>query len=126
MAIEPITSQATLLNSLQDMKAEVIAPASNLAVDNLRADRVNFTEVMSSALNAIDQQQHKAAAMQTAVETGQSDDLVGAMVAFGQAEGFFTQLVAFLGVILAAGNAAGGYVVTERMLDMFKSSKGEK
>ena len=52
--------------------------------------------------------------------------LVGAMVAFGQAEGFFTQLVAFLGVILAAGNAAGGSVVTERMLDMFKSSKGEK
>ena len=52
--------------------------------------------------------------------------LVGAMVAFGQADGFFTQLVAFFGVILAAGNAAGGYVVTERMLDMFKSSKGEK
>ena len=48
------------------------------------------------------------------------------MVAFGQAEGFFMQLVAFLGVVLAAGNAAGGYVVTERMLDMFKSSKGEK
>ena len=52
--------------------------------------------------------------------------LVGAMVAFGQADGFFTQLVAFFGVILAAGNAAGGYVVTERMLEMFKSSKGEK
>jgi len=26
--------------------------------------------------------------------------------------------------VLAAGNAVGGYVVTERMLDMFKSSKG--
>jgi NAD(P) transhydrogenase subunit alpha len=26
-------------------------------------------------------------------------------------------------VVLGAGNAAGGYVVTERMLDMFKSSK---
>ena len=28
-------------------------------------------------------------------------------------------------VLLGAGNAAGGYVVTERMLDMFKSSKKE-
>src|SRR3546814_15437849 len=26
-------------------------------------------------------------------------------------------------VLVAAGNAAGGYVVTERMLDMFKSSR---
>jgi NAD(P) transhydrogenase subunit alpha len=26
-------------------------------------------------------------------------------------------------VLLGAGNAAGGYVVTERMLEMFKSSK---
>jgi H+-translocating NAD(P) transhydrogenase subunit alpha len=29
-------------------------------------------------------------------------------------------------VALGAGNAVGGYVVTERMLDMFKSSKGAK
>ena len=29
----------------------------------------------------------------------------------------------FIAVFLGAGNAAGGYVVTERMLDMFKSSK---
>jgi NAD(P) transhydrogenase subunit alpha len=34
--------------------------------------------------------------------------------------------IAFLGVVLAAGNAVGGYVVTERMLEMFKSSKSAK
>jgi NAD(P) transhydrogenase subunit alpha len=34
--------------------------------------------------------------------------------------------IAFVGVVLAAGNAVGGYVVTERMLEMFKSSKGKK
>jgi NAD(P) transhydrogenase subunit alpha len=33
-------------------------------------------------------------------------------------------VVGFIGVVLAAGNAVGGYVVTERMLEMFKSSKG--
>lgn len=51
--------------------------------------------------------------------------LVGAMVVLGQAEGFMEQLVGFIAVVLAAGNAVGGYVVTERMLEMFKSSKKE-
>jgi NAD(P) transhydrogenase subunit alpha len=50
--------------------------------------------------------------------------LVGAMVALGHAEGGLEQVVGFIGVVLAAGNAVGGYVVTERMLEMFKSSKG--
>ncbi len=33
------------------------------------------------------------------------------------------KIIGFVGVFLGAGNAAGGYVVTERMLEMFKSSK---
>jgi H+-translocating NAD(P) transhydrogenase subunit alpha len=32
------------------------------------------------------------------------------------------QVIGFFGVLLGAGNAAGGYVVTERMLQMFKTS----
>ena len=52
--------------------------------------------------------------------------LVGAMGVLGQAEGVMEQLVGFIAVVLAAGNAVGGYVVTERMLEMFKSSKGGK
>jgi H+-translocating NAD(P) transhydrogenase subunit alpha len=49
--------------------------------------------------------------------------LVGAMVALGHADSLFGKILGFIGVLLGAGNAAGGYVVTERMLDMFKSSK---
>jgi NAD(P) transhydrogenase subunit alpha len=49
--------------------------------------------------------------------------LVGAMVALFQAQNTLEQVIGFVGVILAAGNAVGGYVVTERMLEMFKSSK---
>ena len=49
--------------------------------------------------------------------------LVGAMIALGHATTDFGRIVGFIGVLLGAGNAAGGYVVTERMLDMFKSSK---
>lgn len=53
--------------------------------------------------------------------------LVGAMVALGHAETTIELTIGFIGVVLAAGNAVGGYVVTERMLEMFKpSDKGEK
>ena len=51
--------------------------------------------------------------------------LVGAMVALGQADSTLGIAIGFTGVVLAAGNAVGGYVVTERMLEMFKAS-GEK
>jgi len=46
--------------------------------------------------------------------------LVGAMVALGHAESTAGQIIGFIGVILGAGNAVGGYVVTERMLEMFR------
>lgn len=52
--------------------------------------------------------------------------LVGAMVVMGNAETDMQTVVGFIAVILAAGNAVGGYVVTERMLEMFKSSGGKK
>ena len=51
--------------------------------------------------------------------------LVGAMVALAHADTTLGKVIGFIGVALGAGNAAGGYVVTERMLDMFKSSKGK-
>jgi len=45
--------------------------------------------------------------------------LVGAMYALGHADGAFQLTLGFLAVLLGAANAAGGYVVTERMLGMF-------
>ena len=51
--------------------------------------------------------------------------LVGAMVALGHADTTLEETIGFIGVILAAGNAVGGYVVTERMLEMFKPSRGK-
>jgi NAD(P) transhydrogenase subunit alpha len=52
--------------------------------------------------------------------------LVGAMVALAYADSPLAKAIGFIGVVLGAGNAAGGYVVTERMLEMFKSSKAGK
>lgn len=49
--------------------------------------------------------------------------VVGAMIALGHADTTLEKTIGFIGVFLGAGNAVGGYVVTERMLDMFKPSK---
>ena len=50
--------------------------------------------------------------------------VVGAMVALGYAETPLEQAIGFFAVALGAANAAGGYVVTERMLAMFKKKEG--
>jgi len=49
--------------------------------------------------------------------------VVGAMWALLNAGTTLEQVIGFVGVLLGAGNAAGGYVVTERMLEMFKPSE---
>ncbi|WP_027351711.1 NAD(P) transhydrogenase subunit alpha [Halotalea alkalilenta] len=52
--------------------------------------------------------------------------VVGAMHALFNADTTLGQLIGFIGVVLGAGNAAGGYVVTDRMLAMFKPSQPGK
>jgi H+-translocating NAD(P) transhydrogenase subunit alpha len=49
--------------------------------------------------------------------------LVGAMVALGLATTTLEQIIGFIAVILGAANVTGGYVVTERILQMFDRSK---
>ena len=49
--------------------------------------------------------------------------VVGALYALLNAGSVPEQVIGFVGVLLGAGNAAGGYVVTERMLEMFKPSR---
>jgi len=49
--------------------------------------------------------------------------LVGAMIALGRAVTPLEQVLGFIAVVLGAANAAGGYVVTERMLAMFTTGK---
>ena len=48
--------------------------------------------------------------------------VVGAMYALLNATSNTERVIGTLGVFLGAMNAAGGYVVTERMLEMFKPS----
>jgi len=48
--------------------------------------------------------------------------LVGAMVALGLATTPLEQVIGFIAVVLGAANVTGGYVVTERILQMFDRS----
>ncbi|MFP5415535.1 MAG: NAD(P) transhydrogenase subunit alpha [Actinomycetes bacterium] len=52
--------------------------------------------------------------------------LVGAMWALAHAETPLQLVLGFLAVLLGAANAAGGYVVTERMLGMFAAKTDAK
>ncbi len=48
--------------------------------------------------------------------------LVGAMVALGLATTPLEQALGFIAVVLGAANVTGGYIVTERILQMFDRS----
>lgn len=98
MSIEAIGSQQVLLNTMNQMRNEAgIAPADQLAHND-----VNFSSLITTALNRVNYAQHTAGAMMTAIETGQSDDLVGTMVASQKASLSFSALVQVRNKLVAA------------------------
>ncbi|HRA46846.1 MAG TPA: NAD(P) transhydrogenase subunit alpha [Thermomicrobiales bacterium] len=46
--------------------------------------------------------------------------LIGAMIVLGRADSWWLQLIGFIAVVLGAANVVGAFVVTDRMLEMFK------
>ena len=49
--------------------------------------------------------------------------IVGALIAAGPVDMTFSKVMGFLAVILASVNIFGGFIVTQRMLQMFKKKK---
>lgn len=50
--------------------------------------------------------------------------LVGAILVAGRADGdTLTQVVGFVAVVLGTANVVGGFVVTDRMLEMFRARR---
>jgi NAD(P) transhydrogenase subunit alpha len=53
--------------------------------------------------------------------------IVGAIIIMGTPHpGWFMRLLSFIAVVLATANVVGGFVVTDRMLEMFKKRPDEK
>jgi len=52
--------------------------------------------------------------------------LVGALTIMGEAQGTAQLVLGFLAVFLATLNVVGGFVVTDRMLEMFRAKPNER
>ncbi|MBV7532763.1 NAD(P) transhydrogenase subunit alpha [Chitinophaga sp. sic0106] len=54
--------------------------------------------------------------------------IIGAIIVMGKAEAgnYLALVLGFLAVILGTVNVVGGFVVTDRMLEMFKNKKDKK
>jgi len=52
--------------------------------------------------------------------------VVGVVIVAAEANSPLAYVFIFLAAVLGTMNVVGGYVVTDRMLEMFKSSKNEK
>ncbi|MBA3656874.1 MAG: NAD(P) transhydrogenase subunit alpha [Gemmatimonadaceae bacterium] len=51
--------------------------------------------------------------------------MLGAILIAGSVSGAFLQTLGFIAVALGAANVFGGFVVTDRMLEMFRKKKEE-
>jgi H+-translocating NAD(P) transhydrogenase subunit alpha len=51
--------------------------------------------------------------------------LVGALLVAGEAESTLEESIAFLAIVFATINVVGGFLVTDRMLEMFKRTPEE-
>jgi H+-translocating NAD(P) transhydrogenase subunit alpha len=49
--------------------------------------------------------------------------IIGSIIIMGQAESIFATILGFIAVFLGTLNVVGGFVVTDRMLEMFKKKK---
>lgn len=49
--------------------------------------------------------------------------IIGAIIVMGQAEELLHMILGFIAVVLGTLNVVGGFVVTDRMLEMFKKKK---
>jgi len=49
--------------------------------------------------------------------------IIGSIIVMGQAEETISLILGFIAVVLGTLNVVGGFVVTDRMLEMFKKKK---
>ena len=85
-----LSAEQVMLNKMEVMRSNLHTSefvVSTNPVDKIHTDRsssfpqLSFSQAMISVMNKVDSHQVEASEKMTAVETGKSDDLVGAMVA---------------------------------------------
>lgn len=92
-----VSAEQLMLSKMEVMRTQVQSPefvvsANPLDVKELNAP-MSFSQAMTSVLDTVNQHQSVASQKMTAVETGQSDDLTGAMIASQKASLSFNALM---------------------------------
>lgn len=98
--IQLVSSEQLMLEKMQNMQHRIQAdfvvsenPIDQLVGSTQLNPPLSFSGAMHKVLDAVNGQQSVASAKMTAVETGKSDDLVGAMIASQKASLSFSALM---------------------------------
>ncbi len=91
------------------------------------ANRGTIYMVILSVFLGIEMISHVPAILHTPLMSGANAIhgvvILGAIIVMGHAESTGAMILGFLAVVLGTLNVVGGFVVTDRMLEMFKKKK---
>ncbi|MFV8449719.1 flagellar hook-basal body complex protein FliE [Vibrio campbellii] len=100
MASQPtnaVSAEQLILSKMEAMRTQVQPPEFVVSANPLDQQSLNaplsFSQAMTNVLDTVNQHQSVASQKMTAVETGASDDLVGAMIASQKASLSFNALM---------------------------------
>ncbi|WP_050905502.1 flagellar hook-basal body complex protein FliE [Vibrio campbellii] len=100
MASQPtnaVSAEQLMLSKIEAMRTQVQPPEFVVSANPLDQQSLNaplsFSQAMTNVLDTVNQHQSVASQKMTAVETGASDDLVGAMIASQKASLSFNALM---------------------------------
>jgi len=95
--------------------------------DFFMANRGTIYMVILSVFLGIEVISHVPAILHTPLMSGANAIhgvvIIGAIIVMGHAETTGSMILGFLAVVLGTLNVVGGFVVTDRMLEMFKKKK---
>jgi len=96
-------------------------------LDSFMANRGTIYMVILSVFLGIEVISHVPAILHTPLMSGANAIhgvvIIGAIIVMGHAETTGSMILGFLAVVLGTLNVVGGFVVTDRMLEMFKKKK---
>ncbi len=93
---------AMLRNDAQELAGAAIAPAAPAPVGQPAESGFSFTQSMQDALGKVNLADRDAARQMNEVDSGQSDDLIGAMLASQQASLSFSMLMQVRNKVMGA------------------------
>ena len=89
--ITPINSQSSMIEMMNQMQR--VASETEIEPSRIDSQNLGLTEDFQNVIQAVNHDQNVSSQMMQAVDTGKSDDVVGAMIASQKADLSFSMLV---------------------------------